>query len=50
MVVWTFVQPVFPQEGEAWPPSFVAYILAFTIHWTFLTIVVAWQLWAAGHG
>ncbi len=49
MVVWTFVQPVFPQEGEAWPPSFVAYILAFTIHWTFLTIVVAWQLSAAGH-
>jgi GAF domain-containing protein len=50
MVVWTFVQPVFPQEGEAWPPSFVAYVVGFTIHWTFLTIVVAWQLWLAGRG
>jgi signal transduction histidine kinase len=50
MVVWTFVQPVFPQEGEAWPPSFVAYLIAFTIHWTLLTVVVAWQLWAAGRG
>jgi nitrogen-specific signal transduction histidine kinase len=50
MVVWTFVQPVFPQEGEAWPPSFVAYVVGFTVHWTFLTIIVAWQLWRAGHG
>jgi signal transduction histidine kinase len=50
MVVWTFVQPVFPEEGEPWPPSFVAYVTGFTVHWTFLTIVVTWQLWTAGRG
>jgi histidine kinase/DNA gyrase B/HSP90-like ATPase/phospho-acceptor domain-containing protein len=50
MVVWTFVQPVFPQEGEAWPRSFVAYVAGFMVHWTFLTIVVTWQLWTAGRG
>jgi signal transduction histidine kinase len=50
MVVWTFVQPVFPEEGDPWPPSFVAYVIGFTVHWTLLTIVVTWQLWAAGRG
>lgn len=50
MVVWTLVQPAFPQEGEPWPRSFVAYVTGFTIHWTLLTIVVAWQLWTAGRG
>lgn len=50
MVVWTFVQPVFPEQGEPWPTSFVVYVAGFTVHWTFLTIVVAWQLWTAGRG
>jgi signal transduction histidine kinase len=39
-----------PSEGESWPASFVAYVVAFTVHWTLLTIVVTWRLWTAGRG
>jgi signal transduction histidine kinase len=47
---WTFVLPDIPADGESWPASFVAYVAAFTVHWTLLTIVVTWRLWTAGRG
>jgi signal transduction histidine kinase len=50
MVLWTFALPEIPGEGESWPASFAVYVLAFTIHWTVLTIVVTQRLWTAGRG
>jgi hypothetical protein len=50
MVLWTFALPDVPGEGESLPASFVAYVVAFTLHWTVLTIVVPHRLWTAGRG
>jgi signal transduction histidine kinase len=47
---WTFALPEIPGEGEPWPPSFRAYVIAFIVHWTLLTIVVTYRLWTAGRG
>lgn len=48
VLVWTFVLPEFPAEGEPWPLWFVAYVAAFLVHFSVLTIVVAVRLWRAG--
>ena len=50
VLVWTFVLPEFPAEGEPRPASFVVYLVAFLVHWTVLTVVVAVRLWRAGRG
>ena len=50
LVVWTFLLPDIPGEGEARPGWFIAYLIAFLTHWTLLTVVVAVRLWRAGHG
>jgi signal transduction histidine kinase len=48
MVVWTFVLPHFVEEGEHRTASFDAYLVGFLVHWTVLTVVVAYRLWRAG--
>jgi signal transduction histidine kinase len=48
LVVWTFVLPFFPKTSEHWPAWFAAYIVAFLVHWTVLSVVSAARLWAAG--
>jgi signal transduction histidine kinase len=48
LVVWTFALPRIPGEGEHEPLWFVAYLAAFLVHWTVLSVVVAAQLWRAG--
>jgi signal transduction histidine kinase len=50
LLVWTFALPRFPQQGEHRPASFIAYLVAFLIHWTLLSIIVAVRLWRAGRG
>lgn len=50
VVVWTFLLPEFPQEGEPRTTAFVAYLVAFLVHWTVLSVVVAFRLWRAGLG
>jgi signal transduction histidine kinase len=50
LLAWTFLVPEFPADGEPWPASFVAYVVAFLVHWTVLALVVAWRLWRAGRG
>jgi signal transduction histidine kinase len=50
MVVWTFVLPTIPEEGEPRPASFVVYIVAFLAHWATLSVVSAARLWRAGTG
>jgi len=50
MVVSTFLLPMIPGPDERWPASFAVYIAAFAVHWTVLSIVVAWTLWTAGRG
>ena len=37
-----------PAEGEAWPWWFVAYVVAFLVHWSVLLTIVAIRLWRAG--
>jgi signal transduction histidine kinase len=48
LVAATFALPSFPEEGDAYPWWFVAYLVAFVVHWTLLAIVVAVRLWRAG--
>jgi signal transduction histidine kinase len=48
VLAWTFLLPEFPAEGEPWPPWYVAYVAAFLVHWSVLSIVVAIRLWRAG--
>jgi signal transduction histidine kinase len=48
LLAWTFVVPEIPAENEPRTTAFVAYLFAFTLHWTVLAIVVAVQLWRAG--
>lgn len=48
LVVWTFLLPEFPAEGEPQPASFQAYLIAFLFHWSALSIVAAVRLWRAG--
>jgi signal transduction histidine kinase len=48
LVLWTFLLPEFPAEGEAGTTAFTAYLIAFLVHWTVLSVVVAARLWRAG--
>jgi signal transduction histidine kinase len=48
LVASTILLPRIPQENEASPWWFVLYTAAFVVHWTVLTVIVAWRLWTAG--
>ncbi len=50
VVVWAYAVPEYPASGESWPRSFVVFVVAFMLHWTVLSLVVAWRLWRAGRG
>jgi signal transduction histidine kinase len=50
LTLWTFALPSVPSAGESRPWWFVAYIVAFLIHWGALSTVVAIRLWRAGRG
>ena len=50
LVVWTFALPDVPESGEPRPAWFWAYLVAFLVHWTALSVVVAGRLWRAGRG
>jgi signal transduction histidine kinase len=50
VVTWTFLLPDIPGEGEPRPWWFDAYVVAFLVHWTLLSTVVAVRLWRAGRG
>lgn len=46
--VWTFLLPKIPTTGETRSSGFVVYLIAFLVHWTVLSVVVAVRLWRAG--
>jgi signal transduction histidine kinase len=48
LVLWTFLLPELPAEGEPQPAAFRAYLIAFLFHWSALSIVAAVRLWRAG--
>ena len=48
LVAATVTLPMVPTDGEAWPWWFVAYVVAFLVHWSLLLSVVAMRLWRAG--
>jgi len=50
LTIGTFAVPHFPNSGEHWPPGFVAYVVAFFVHWSLLSIAVTVRLWRAGRG
>lgn len=50
LVLATFVLPEFPDEEASWPWWFTAYLVAFLVHWTLLSVLVTARLWAAGSG
>jgi signal transduction histidine kinase len=50
LLLWTIALPRLPQPEEPRPAWFQMYVVAFVIHWSVLSIVVAWRLWRAGRG
>jgi signal transduction histidine kinase len=46
--IWTFALPHIPAAGEHRSAAFVVYLVAFLVHWTLLSIVVASRLGRAG--
>jgi signal transduction histidine kinase len=48
VLVWTLALPDVPQEGEPRPLWFIAWIVAFLVHWAVLVLVSAWRLWRGG--
>jgi signal transduction histidine kinase len=46
--IWTFALPSIPASGEPRPSGFLAYVVAFLVHWTLLSVVVTARLWRAG--
>lgn len=50
LTIWTFALPHVPGAGQPRPAWFVAYVVAFLVHWGTLSIVVAVRLWRAGRG
>ena len=50
LVVSTLALPRLPDEGESQPWWFVAWVVAFVLHWVTLLIVVVLRLWRAGRG
>jgi signal transduction histidine kinase len=50
VLVWTYVLPDIPEEGEPRSAGWLAYLVAFLIHWTTLSVVVTVRLWRAGRG
>ena len=48
LLTWSFALPSIPQPKESWPTFFLAYIVAFLVHWTILSIVSAVRMWRAG--
>jgi len=45
LLVWTFVLPAVPAEGEPRSTGFLVYLVAFLFHWIALSVVVAVRLW-----
>ena len=50
LIVWTFALPSVPGEGESRPAWFTAYVAAFVVHWTVLTVVSGLRLWRGARG
>jgi len=50
LLVWTFLVPDIPAQGEPRTAGFVAYLVAFLVHWSVLSAVVARRLWRAAEG
>ena len=48
LVTATMLLPFVPNEGDAWPSWFVAYVVGFVVHWSLLLTIVAIRLWRAG--
>jgi signal transduction histidine kinase len=48
LVTATLLLPSLPVETEAWPWWFLAYVVAFVVHWSVLLSIVAVRLWRAG--
>ena len=47
VVVWTFLVPDIPAQGEPRTTGFGAYLIAFLVTWSVLSAVVARRLWRA---
>ena len=50
LLAWTFLLPSIPDDDESRPAWFLAYIVGFLVHWTLLTVIVAYRLWRGGRG
>jgi signal transduction histidine kinase len=48
LVIWTYALPDVPQEGEPRPGWFVAYLVAFLVHWTILATLVSIRFFRVG--
>jgi signal transduction histidine kinase len=50
LVIWTFALPHVPEQDEPRPAYFIAYLVAFLVHFGVLLAFVGWRLWTAAAG
>jgi PAS domain S-box-containing protein len=50
VLAWTLLLPSFPAEGQPRPGWLNAYLAAFLLQWTVISLIVAVKLWRAGRG
>jgi signal transduction histidine kinase len=50
LVAWTLLLRHVPATGENRSTAFIVYVVAFLLHWSALSAVVALRLWRAGRG
>ena len=50
MSIWTLLLPAFPGADAPQPRWLVTWIIGFLVHWSLLSIIVAYRLWRAGSG
>ena len=50
VIVWTFLLPSFPGEGDPRPTSFNYWLIALLAQWSILSLMVTVRLWIAGRG
>jgi hypothetical protein len=48
IIVWAFLVPEFPQEGDPRSPGVVAFIVGLLVQWVFLSFVLVISFWRGG--
>lgn len=50
LIIWTLLLPSLPEDDEPRSPAFIAFVIAFLVHWLAFSLIAAVRLWQAGRG